>query len=73
MADYYKLTDLETVAKHDGKTAYLFDFASGNWEMDTNSTLAQRLAQGTNGGKCERITQEEAQMVIGHEEDGSES
>lgn len=74
MTDYYKLHDLDTVAKNDGKTTFIFDGSAGEWVVDWNHILTERLeeADGETMGKCERITEAEAQMMIGHEEDRTE-
>ncbi len=74
MTDYYKLLDLDTVAKDDGKTTYIFNGATGKWEVDRNQILADRIHEtdGEAMGKCEQISQAEAQMLIGYEEDATE-
>jgi hypothetical protein len=74
MTVYYKLLDLDTVAKDDGKTTYIFDSATGKWEVDRNQIVADRLhaTDGESIGNCEQISQIEAQSLIGYEEDGTE-
>lgn len=74
MTVYYKLIDLNTVAKDDGKTTYIFDGATGKWEVDRNQIVADRIHEtdGESIGKCEQISQAEAQTLIGREEDGTE-
>lgn len=74
MTVYYKLTDLDTVAKNDGKTTYIFNGATGKWEVDRNQIVADRIHEtdGEGIGKCEQISRAQAQTLIGYEEDGTE-
>ncbi len=74
MTVYYKLHDLDTVAKDDGKTTYIFNSATGKWEVDRNQILADRIHEtdGETTGQCEQISQAEAQMLMGYDEDRTE-
>lgn len=74
MTVYYKLRDLDTVAKNDGKTTYIFDGTTGKWAVDTSRIVEERLEQtdGESIGLCEQISQTDAQTLIGYEEDGTE-
>lgn len=74
MTVYYKLRDMDTVAKSDGKTSYIFDGETGEWAVDANGILASRLSEtdGERAGGCELISQAEAQAMLGYEEDGTE-
>ncbi len=74
MTVYYKLHDLDTVAKDDGKTTYIFNGATGKWEVDRNQIVADRIHEtdGETMGQCEQISQAEAQMLIGYDEDRTE-
>ncbi len=74
MTVYYKLIDIDTVAKNDGKTTYIFDSATGEWTVDRNQIVADALHEtdGESMGKCEQISKAEAQMLIGYKEDATE-
>lgn len=74
MEVYYKLQDLGTVAMDDGKNTYVFNDATGSWEVDNNRVVADSLENmnGESLGVCEQISKDEAQSLIGHEEDGTE-
>jgi hypothetical protein len=72
MAAYYRLDDIDIIAKQDGAFTYLFDHGVGGWVTDAQHILANRLT-GEDGGKAGvfmEITQEEAQQAIGRAEDG---
>ena len=74
MEVYYKLHDIDTVAMDDGKTTLLFNEVTGKWEVDKNRVVADRLenVDGESMGVCEQISKDEAQSLIGYEEDGTE-
>lgn len=74
MEVYYKLHDIDTVAMDDGQTTYIFSDATGKWEPDTNRVVADRLenVDGESLGICEQISKDEAQLLIGYDEDGTE-
>jgi len=75
MEVYYKLYDIDTVAKNDGNTTYVFNDETGKWDVDKNHVVADRLenADGGSLGVYEQISKDEAQLLIGYEEDGTES
>ncbi len=62
------------VAKYDGQTTYVFNNETGEWDVDMNRLLTDRLLEtdGEDVGRCEMISQAEAQRLIGYEEDGTE-
>ena len=72
MAAYYKLNDIDMIAKQDGGRSYLFDRETGGWAEDDGNLLADRLIgfDGESIGACVEISQEDAQQAIGRVEDG---
>ena len=72
MAVYYKLTDIEAIARQEGGRCCLFDRDAGEWVEDTQSLLANRLfgKDGESMEACAKISEEDAQQEIGRLEDG---
>ena len=72
MAAYYKLNDIDMIAKQDGGRSFLFDSGTGDWVEDSGNLLADRLIglDGESIGACVEISQEDAQQAIGRVEDG---
>ena len=72
MADYYKLNDIDAIARQAGGRSWLFDREAGGWVEDTQNLLANRLCgeDGESIGACVEISEEDAQQEIGRMEDG---
>ncbi len=72
MAAYYKLNDIEAIAKQEGGRSYLFDREAGGWVEDDGNLLADRLIgiDGESIGACVEISEQDAQQAIGRVEDG---
>ncbi len=72
MAVYYKLNDIDMIARQDGGRSWLFDRGAGGWVEDTRHVLADRLIgeDGESIGACVEISEEDAQQAIGRVEDG---
>ncbi len=72
MADYYKLNDIDAIARQAGGRSWLFDREAGGWVEDTQNLLANRLfgEDGESIGACVEISEEDAQQEIGRMEDG---
>jgi hypothetical protein len=72
MVNYYKLIDLETVAKDDSNVPYIYDVKKSEWVADKDNKFMDRL-MGYDGDRigatnmldrCEKITEEEAMEFI---------
>lgn len=72
MKVYYKLHDIDIVAMDDGNSMYVFNDDTGQWDADKNHVVADRLSGSEGPGVCEQISKDEAQWLIGYEEDGTE-
>jgi hypothetical protein len=74
MAVYYKLNDIDTIAKQDGGKSWLFKRDAGGWVEDTQDILASRFIgeDGESIGACVEISEQDAQQAIGRVEDGAE-
>lgn len=71
MAIYYRLDNIDMIAKQEGNETWLFDRERGGWVPDRDHLLPSRLLGGQGGtGVCERISEEDAQQAIGRVEDG---
>ncbi len=72
MAVYYKLNDIDAIARQEGGRSFLFDRDAGGWVEDTQCVLANRLfgKDGESMGACAKISEEDAQQEIGRVEDG---
>jgi hypothetical protein len=72
MAVYYKLNDIDMIARQDGGRSWLFDRETGGWVEDTQNVLADRLfgEDGESIGACVEISEADAQQAIGRVEDG---
>jgi len=74
MAVYYKLDDIDTIARQDGERSWLFDREADGWVADTQNVLADRLfgEDGESIGACVEISEADAQQAIGRVEDGAQ-
>ena len=72
MAEYYKLNDINMIARQYGGRSWLFDRDAGGWVEDVQGLLANRLfgEDGESIGACVEISEEDAQQEIGRTEDG---
>jgi hypothetical protein len=73
MAVYYKLDDIDVIARQDGGQSWLFDREAGGWVPDKDNVLSDRLFGEGDGslGVCEMISEAEAQQAMGRVEDGA--
>jgi hypothetical protein len=74
MAVYYKLDDIDMIARQDGGQSWLFDRNAGGWVPDADNVLADRLygEDGESLGACVEISEAEAQQALGRVEDGAQ-
>lgn len=72
MTVYYKLNDIDAIARQADGRSWLFDRAAGEWVEDTQNLLANRFfgEDGESIGACVEISEEDAQQEIGRIEDG---
>jgi hypothetical protein len=66
MSYYYKLNDLDALAKQDGGTAYIYNKETRQWEVDTEGLFQSRLVglDGEADASCERISEAQANALI---------
>ncbi|MDD5017641.1 MAG: hypothetical protein PHO15_06040 [Eubacteriales bacterium] len=65
MSVFYKMKDLNTVAKQERDTPYIYDKETEEWKEDDSGLFEKRLNEfDGSGGALEEISEEEAMDLL---------